>query len=170
MRALSRAQHAEVGALLKRKRALRPEDVVAAAARKNSALHRLFVWDDERAGALYRIETAREVLDLYRLSVRVQDASGAGEFVIVPGALSRGAGYHDTEFVMRRATSASAQIVYEWARLAASLSRFERLCLVAPHHEAQARWAARVREEGARLVRGKNGGARRRDDRPQPSA
>ena len=41
---------------------LKPEDVVAFARNKRTALHQEFEWDDERASAEYRLEQARKVI------------------------------------------------------------------------------------------------------------
>jgi hypothetical protein len=59
---LNPAAKAELAALARAHRRLRPSDVLDAAQAESSALHKFFNWDDTEAARLYRLEQASVVI------------------------------------------------------------------------------------------------------------
>lgn len=70
---LTKEAIAEIRALEDKQGRLTPQQVVEAARSKTSALHGCFEWDDEKAGASYRIEQARELLRRVKIVIEVDE-------------------------------------------------------------------------------------------------
>lgn len=64
---------AELKALEDRRGRITPQEVVEAATPEDSPLHGCFEWDDEKAGAAYRIDQARELLKRVKIEVVIED-------------------------------------------------------------------------------------------------
>lgn len=132
-------------------------DLVEIARDPESSLHNLFDWDDSRAAHKYRVDTARTVIESYRLSVqKTLKVGGEINVARVPGAVSTGNGYRSVKLVMSDPTSAQLQIETEWKRIDSLLSRLMGLCLVnGDEYEGLREWISNVRRDASGVLNSK---------------
>lgn len=106
---------------------IRADDVVAAAEPENSPIHDLFEWDDEEAGARYRLSQARTLIR----SVRVQYIAPepvvreirAIEYVRNPLLAAKEQGYMRTGVMRSQEEVAQAALRAELERVASMVQR-----------------------------------------------
>jgi len=89
-------QKSELDALTSRSRdgKLHPTEVVKFARKASTALHKAFEWDDGRAAAKYRIDQARNLIQVYTINF---DGMPTRAYVSIEADRSRGGGYMPTQ-------------------------------------------------------------------------
>ena len=105
---------------------LDPADVVVAAASPDSPLHSHFTWNDEAAGAQWRLEEARKLIRSVTITIQAATPFEIRAFVSLPADRPHGAGYRDVAEV------GNSELMREQfiAELHASAQRFENIARV----------------------------------------
>jgi hypothetical protein len=117
-------------------------EVVKAAQKKSSNLHRLFEWDDARAALKARVAVGRQVLESFEVVLRGTNSNGKEEQVRVPGAVSIGRGWYcRIERAVADEDVRTALVISELKQLDARLARFSSILTAADGRFTKAREA-----------------------------
>lgn len=110
---------------------LTPRAVVEAARSKASPLHGCFEWDDKKAAAKHRLDTARRLIVSVEMSVKYGKIQIAAPlYVHDPDLPPKIAGYRNTLQVRREVDVAREALVAEMARVRAILKRARSIAIV----------------------------------------
>lgn len=115
---------AKLAEIEKRDGKLTPEAVVTEARSERSVLHRMFVWDDGKAAALYRLDQARTLIGSIRyVYERAGTKYTAPMYVRDPSAEPREQGYRSIVKLKSQRGLAHETLVDEFARASSHLQR-----------------------------------------------
>lgn len=107
-----------------------PENVVAAASRKNHPWHDCFEWNDGKAAGAYRLDQAREIIRRVQVRiVREQWVTFRPAYVRQPDRPRQSPGYVEVGKVADQKAMAAKVLADELARIAGNLERARGLAL-----------------------------------------
>jgi hypothetical protein len=103
---------------------LTPDEVVKAAADKESPLHNYFTWDNSQAANSWRVDQARRLIASVKVVYRVEERTvTAVAYVRDPAVEPTQQGYVSVTHLRKDQTSAREAVLAEFSRAAALLDR-----------------------------------------------